>query len=94
MTVMVWSSLTDCSGQCMMHGTRSIIAAEVGSAIEKLKPGKKDGSTEVVSDHIYYIKACEHLNVHIAILFTMILRHGLSPDGMLQCTMVPIPKGR
>ncbi len=33
-----------CSGQCM-HDTHSIIAAEVGSAIEKLKPGKKDGST-------------------------------------------------
>ncbi len=64
----------------------------MGSAIGKLKPGKlKPGSTEVVSDHI--INARECLNVHIAILFTMMLRHGLSPDGMLHGTMVPIPKG-
>ncbi len=63
------------------HHAHSIIAAEVGSAIEKLKPGKKDGSTGVMSDDI--INACEHLNVHISILFTMMLRHGLSPDGML-----------
>ncbi len=54
------------------------------------KPGKKDGNT--VSDHI--INACERLNVQNAIIFTMMLRHGLSPDGMLRGTMVPIPKGR
>ncbi len=80
-----------CFGQCM-HDTHSIIVAEVGSAIEKLKPGQMDGSTEVVSDHI--INACERLNVHIAILFKMILMHGLSPDGKLHGTMVPISKGR
>ncbi len=34
------------------------------------------------------------MNVHIAILFTMMLGHGLSPDGMLHGTMVTIPKGR
>ncbi len=81
----------ECSGQCM-HGTHSIIAAEVESAVEKLKPGKKNGNTDTVSDHI--INVCERLNVHIAILFTMMLRHGLPPDGMLHGTMVPIPKGR
>ncbi len=70
----------ECFGQCM-HETHSIIPAEVGSAIEKLKSSKKDGSTEVVSDHI--INACERLNVNIAILFSMMLRHGLSPDGIL-----------
>ncbi len=81
----------DYSGQCM-QGTHSIIAAEVGSAIEKLKLVKKDSSTEVVSDHI--INACEHLNVHISILFTMLLMHGVSLDGMLRGTMGPIHKGR
>ncbi len=34
------------------------------------------------------------MSVHIAILFTMMLRHGLLPDGMLFGTMVPISKGR
>ncbi len=55
----------------------------------EIKTGKK---VEVVSDHI--INACDHLNVHIAILFTMMLRHGLSPDGMLHDTIVPISTGR
>ncbi len=40
------------------------------------------------------INASEGLNAHIAILFIMMLRHGLSPDGMLHDTMVPIPTGR
>ncbi len=60
-----------------MLDAHSIIAAEVGSTIEKLKPGKMNGSTV----RPYY--KC------IAILFTMMLRHGLSPDGMLHGTMVP-----
>ncbi len=60
--------------------------------LKKFKHRKKDGSIKVVSDHI--INACKHLNVHIAILFTMMLRHGLSPDGMLHGTMVPITNGR
>ncbi len=42
-----------------------------------------------MSDQI--INACKRLNVHIAILFTMMWRHGLSPDGMLHGT---IRKGR
>ncbi len=84
---MVWLSPLykyECSGQ-YMHDTHSINAAKVGSATE-------NGSTEVVSDHT--INACECLNVHIANLLTMVLRHGLSPDGMLHSTMVPIPKRR
>ncbi len=85
---MVWLSLS----VSVLDDVHNIIAAEAGSAIEKLKPGKKDGSNEFVSDHI--INACERLNVHIAILFTMMLRHGLSPDGMLHSTMVPTPNGR
>ncbi len=74
----------ECSGQCI-HDTHNIIAAdlEVGSVIEKLKPGKKDGSTEVVSDHI--INACERLNVHITILFTMIVYHQMACCMALWC---------
>ncbi len=37
---------------------------------------------------------CNSLSVHLAILFTMMMRHGLSPGGMLFGTMVPITKGR
>ena len=81
----------NCCGSCI-HGTHSISANDVKLAIGNLKPGKRDGSSDVVSDHI--INACNSFNVHIAILFTMMIRHGISPDGMLHGTMVPIPKGR
>ncbi len=65
-------------------------AKDVGLSIKRLKPNKKDDSSEIVSDHI--INACNSLSIHHAILFTMMLQHGLSPDGMLFGTMVPIPK--
>ncbi len=69
------------------NSIHSIIPLKEGSAIEKLKPGKK-----VVSDHMIY--TCKRLNVHISILFTMMLGYGLSPEGMLHGTLVLIPKGR
>ncbi len=82
----------NCSGLCM-YGTHSIIVAEVWSAIEKLKPGQKDGSSEVMSIIQYYkcMQTFERLNVHTGILFTIMLRHSLSPDGILYGTMVPMP---
>ncbi len=44
--------------------------------------------------NISYFDSCECLNVHIAILFTMLLSHVLSPNSMLHGTMLPIPKGK
>ncbi len=70
------------------YGTHSIIANDVIAAINKLKHDKKDGASEVVSDHLIYS------SVHLSLLFTTMLRHGLTPDGMLNGTMVPLPKGR
>ncbi len=75
-----------------LHRTHSIISSDVLSAIRNLKHDKKDGDSEIVSDHIIY--SDESLSVHIAILFTAMLRHGLTPNGMLTGTMIPIPKGR
>ena len=43
---------------------------------------------------IYYNYADGSVSRLLSILFTMMLRHGLAPDGMLVGTMVPIPKGR
>ncbi len=74
------------------HSTHSITSSDVLSAIRILKNDKEDGDSEIVSDHIIY--SDESLSVHIAILFIAMLRHGLTPDGMLTGTMIPIPKGR
>ncbi len=62
------------------------------SAIRNLKHDKKDRDLEIVTDHIIY--SGKSLSVYIAILFTAMLRHVLTPDGMLTSTMIPIPKGR
>ena len=64
----------------------------VSKAISKLKVGKHDGSLPLTSDNI--INSTDVLNGHLALLFSVMVRHGFSPEGMLVGTMVPIPKCR
>lgn len=65
---------------------------EVSRAILRLNHSKSDGVTGVMSDHIIHGKKI--ISGYLAMLFTAMLWHGVSPDGMLKSTMVPIPKGR
>ncbi len=46
----------------------------------------------MVSEHLIY--SCRNVSVHLSLLFTTMLRHDLTADGMVNGTMVPIPKGR
>ena len=64
----------------------------VNKAINKLKAGKTDGSLTLTSDNLLH--STDILNGHLALLFSVMVRHGFSPEGMLIGTMVPIPKGR
>ncbi len=72
------------------HMTHSIYANDVSNAVNMLRQGKGDGSTEVLSDHI--INTSGKLNVYLSLLFTSMLHHGILPEGMLNGTIVPIPK--
>ncbi len=72
------------------HVPHSIYVNDVSNAVNKLRQGKGDGSTEGLSDHI--ITASEKLKVYLSLLFTSMLRHDMSHEGMLNGTMVPIPK--
>ena len=65
---------------------------EVRQAINKLKIGKNDGNLPMTSDNI--IHSTDILCGHLSILFTAMLLHGVSPQGMLVGTMVPLPKGK
>ncbi len=47
------------------HGTHSIGAKDVNLSIKRLKPNKKDGISEIVSDHI--INACNSLCIYLEI---------------------------
>ena len=64
----------------------------VSKAISKLKVNKNDGSLPLTSDNI--LNSTNILNGHLALLFSAMVRHGVSPSGMLVGTMVPIPKSR
>ncbi len=85
-----FSNICECN-KCK-HVTHSIYVNDVSNTVNKLRQGKGDGSTEVLSDDI--INASGKLKVFLSLLFTPILCHGISPEGMQNRTMIPIPKGR
>ena len=65
---------------------------EVAFAVCKLKAGKNDGDIGLSSD--YFLHACNELYVHISLLFSCLLVHGVAPDRFNLSTVVPIPKGK
>ena len=65
---------------------------KVSKAISKLKVDKHDGSLPLTSDNI--LNATNILTGHLALLFSAMLKHGFTPDGMSVGTMVPIPKSK
>ena len=67
-----------------------INANDVSNAISKLKKGKSDGTNNLISDALIY--GCDSLHVHLSLMFSAILHHGVSPDNMLLASLVPIPK--
>ncbi len=75
-----------------VHGNHAITFTDCYYAIKKLKHSKSDGCTGILSNHI--IHAGDRLACYLALLFTSMLRHGSSPDGMLLGTMIPLPKGK
>ena len=64
----------------------------IRNGICKLKCGKNDGSLPLTSEN--FIHATDIFYGHLSLLFSAMLSHGCSPDGMLLGTMVPLPKGR
>ncbi len=77
------SNKRECSN--CIHGNHSITFKNCHDAIKKLKQSKSDGCTGILSDHI--IHASDKLTCYLALLFTAMLHHGTSSDGMLLGTM-------
>ena len=75
----------------VVYHIHDISASEVAEAIIRLKQSKREGSSEVMSDHLLF--AYDSLNLYWALLFTM-MQNGVAPNYMLIDTIVPIPKGR
>lgn len=62
----------------------------LSKTVEKLKKGKHDGHTGLLSDCILH--GPHLLNVFLSLLFSAMLIHGYAPNDMLIGTMTPIPK--
>ena len=72
------------------YSSHDITVEDVGTAIQKLKAQKADGTNDMMSDSV--INGCLSLQVHLSLLFSTMLRHGVAPDNMLLSTLIPIPK--
>ena len=67
----------------------SISQETVCDAFSQLKPGKHDGSSFMSN---YFIHAKTALSDPLSKLFTAMLRHGIVPESLHDCILVPIPK--
>ena len=63
---------------------------DIFDAISCVKKGKSDGTGDLSSD--YLIHGSHSLRVHLGLLFTSILRHGIFPTDFVLSTIIPIPK--
>ena len=70
--------------------TYEIELNDVKTVIAHLKLGKSDGEEVLNSDHI--IQGSVLLQKYLTLVFFAMVSHGLSPDSMLNGTMIPIPK--
>lgn len=64
---------------------------EIATAILNLKFNKKDGSSDLSTNHLKY--AGPIINYHLSILLSSILVHGFLPADLCRGTTIPIPKG-
>ena len=69
-----------------------ITVEQVKFAINKLKPGKSDSTDGLLSDN--FKNGTHLLYSYIALLFTCMLTHGVSPIDFCLSVIVPIPKNK
>ena len=67
-----------------------ITQTEVFHAVKQLKNGKNDGNNILSTE--FFHNAPSELLVHLSLLFTAIVAHGVIPSDMCVTTIVPIPK--
>ena len=72
--------------------THCITVEQVKFAINKLKPGKSDSTDGLLSDN--FKNGTHLLYSYIALLFTCMLTHGVSPIDFCLSVIVPIHKNK
>lgn len=77
-------------GNC--YNDHLITVNDVQNGLNRLKKKKGDGQTDYMSDHL--LNASPKYFILISMLFSAMLKHGFTPDGMLLSTIIPIPKNK
>ncbi len=65
---------------------------DVEKSVKRLKLGKSDGEEGLSSNHI--INGPHLLTVLLTSVFNCMIVNGVSPDSLINGTMIPIPKGK
>ena len=97
MSTLCYENVNDIHVHCIANSskhkhTHCITVEQVKFAINKLKPGKSDSTDGLLSDTL---KNGTHLLYsYIALLFTCMLTHGVSPIDFCLSVIVPIPKNK
>ncbi len=65
---------------------------EVRQALRGVRPEKREGEGDIMFGHL--IRASDMLYGHLSVLFSSILTHSVSPQGMMKGVVVPLPKSR
>ena len=72
------------------HDNISISVADVCEAVNKTKPGKTEGCSELMFDHIKY--GTHKLYVILTMLFNSMFIYSITPSRCNDSCIVPIPK--
>ena len=70
-------------------GPYLVFVKEVENAVRKLTQDKKDGATTGLMSNCF-LEAPPELFFHISRLFSIILKYGYMPEGILSSSIVPI----
>ena len=70
----------------------SVSQKTVCDAFSQLKPGKHDGLSFIYVHCDHFIRAKTALSDPLSKLFTAMLRHGIVPESLRDCILIPIPK--
>ena len=69
------------------------IKSEINAAVTTfLKPNKNDGHAGLSTNHV--IHGCDELNVHLSMLYSAMLVHGVATNDLLLSSIIPIPKNK
>jgi hypothetical protein len=82
----------NCCQQGKCYHTHTVTHTNVREALQCMKSGKNDGDGDFSSD--FLINGTHNLEVHMSLLFTSILQHGVFPEEFVVSTIIPIPKNK